>query len=84
MTDSVGATPPAPLGLMTRIIGVITSPKATFQNVVAAPRPAAVLFIAAVIALASVAPQFTDAGGRPCWTCRSGGGSMVASTTVLR
>jgi hypothetical protein len=62
MTDPV-ASAPAPLGLMNRIIGVITSPKATFQNVVAAPRPAAVLFIvAAVIAVAAVAPQFTEKG----------------------
>jgi len=63
MTDPASVTSPAPLPLLTRIIGVITSPKATFHNIVAAPRPVGVLFVVSlVIALASVAPQFTEKG----------------------
>src|SRR5688572_3694977 len=61
MTDP--ATPAAPLPLVSRIIGVITSPKATFQNIVAAPRPVGVLFIVAtVIGIVAIAPQFTEKG----------------------
>jgi hypothetical protein len=52
-----------PLGLLTRAIGIITSPKKTFENVVAAPRPAAMLLLVAlVIGFGSVAPQFTENG----------------------
>jgi hypothetical protein len=62
MTD-LSAPTPAPAGLISRIIGVITSPKATFENVVKVPRPAGVLFlVAAVIAIGTVAPQFTEKG----------------------
>jgi hypothetical protein len=63
MTDPSAPSSPAPLGLFARIIGVITSPKATFQNIVAAPRPAGVLFVVAtVITIGSIAPQFTEKG----------------------
>jgi hypothetical protein len=52
-----------PLGLLSRVIGVITAPKATFANVVAAPRPAGMLLLVAlVIGLGTVAPQFTERG----------------------
>ena len=63
MTDSATPETTAPLPLLSRIIGVITSPKATFQNIVAAPRPVGVLFlVATVIGLGSIAPQFTEKG----------------------
>jgi len=63
MTDSATPETATPLPLLSRIIGVITSPRATFQNIVAAPRPFAVMFIVAtVIGLASIAPQFTEKG----------------------
>lgn len=64
MTEPTSAAPSAqPLGLVTRMIGVITSPKATFANVVAAPRPAGILFVvAAIIAIAGSIPQFTESG----------------------
>lgn len=63
MTDSATPETTAPLPLLSRIIGVITSPKATFQNIVAAPRPVGVLFlVATVIGLGSLAPQFTEKG----------------------
>jgi hypothetical protein len=63
MTEVVSTPDVKPLGLGARIIGVITAPAATFADIVRVPRPAAVLFVvAAVIAIASVAPQFTETG----------------------
>jgi len=63
MTDPASSTAPAPLPLLTRIIGVITSPKATFHNIVAVPRPVGVLFVVAtIIGVGSIAPQFTEKG----------------------
>jgi len=56
-------TSPAPMGLFARAIGVITSPKATFQNIIAAPRPVGILLVVAlVIGFATAAPQFSEAG----------------------
>jgi len=61
MTEPTATAKPS--SLISRIIGVITSPKATFENVVAAPRPVGVMFVVAlVIAIVSVAPQFTESG----------------------
>jgi hypothetical protein len=52
-----------PQGLLERIIGVIVSPRATFANVVAVPRPAGVLFIVAlVIGISTAIPQATERG----------------------
>jgi len=57
------ATPPAPLSLVSRFIGMITAPKATFENVVANPRPIGILLVVAfIIGAVSVAPQFTESG----------------------
>ena len=56
------ASDPGP-GLLSRAIGMITSPKATFEKIVANPKPAGILFVVAVIvALAAASPQFTEAG----------------------
>lgn len=59
--------PPPPAvpakGLIARMIGIITSPKATFEDVVRSPRPMGVLFICAlIIGLAQGVPQFTERG----------------------
>jgi hypothetical protein len=56
--------PPAPAkGLIARAIGIITSPKATYEDVVRSPRAVGILFLCAlVIGLASGAPQFTERG----------------------
>jgi len=63
MPEAAPQTAVAPLSLWARTIGVITSPTATFENVVAAPRPFGILFVAAlVIGLASAWPQFTETG----------------------
>lgn len=62
MTEPTSAPTVTPLGLFSRIIGVITSPKATYENVVAAPRPFAVLLVCAlVIGVAGTIPQMTEA-----------------------
>ena len=41
--------PVRPMGLFARIVGVMTSPRATFENIVAAPRPAGVLLVIAIV-----------------------------------
>jgi hypothetical protein len=62
MTETPQPQPANP-GLFQRIIGVITSPTATFGQVVENPRPAGVLLVVAVIiSLATGLPQFTEAG----------------------
>jgi hypothetical protein len=63
MTESTTTSSTQPLSLVARIIGVITSPKATFENVVAIPKPAGVLLVVAlVISVGSSIPQFTESG----------------------
>jgi Yip1 domain len=58
------APPPAPArGLIARAIGIITSPKATFEEVVRIPRPFGILFLCClVIGIAQGVPQFTERG----------------------
>ncbi len=56
---------PAPpeMGLFARAIGVLTSPRKTFEAVVANPRPVGIVFLVAVIIAAATAlPQFTEKG----------------------
>jgi hypothetical protein len=59
-----GAPPPVPAkSLFARAIGVILSPKATFEAVVAHPKPIGILFVTAlVIGLSTGLPQFTERG----------------------
>ncbi len=63
MTAAADAAPAAPseMGLFARAIGVITAPRATFERVVANPRPVGILFLVAfVISLAAGLPQFSE------------------------
>jgi Yip1 domain len=62
MTDA--AAPAAPeMGLFSRAIGIVTSPKATFGRALQVPRPAGILFLCALgIALATGVPQLTERG----------------------
>ncbi len=62
-------TTPAPpaaapdAGLFSRAVGILTSPRATFELVVAGPRPVGILFlVAVVIALSTGVPQFSEKG----------------------
>jgi hypothetical protein len=64
MTEPTSAAAAVPdQNLLSRAIGIITSPGATFQTVVAYPRPAGILFVVCVVlALATGGPQFTARG----------------------
>jgi hypothetical protein len=67
MTETTPAAPAAPAapdpGLFARFIGVITSPKATFQAVVAHPKPIGILFLVAVVmSVFTAGIQYTEVG----------------------
>ena len=58
MTDVAAAQPQPSPGLFARAIGVITSPKATFEQIVKNPKPVAILFLVAlVIAISAALPH---------------------------
>ena len=62
MSDATIEATPAK-GLFARALGMFTAPKATFQSVVAHPKPAGILFLSIVlIAGTTVLPQFTATG----------------------
>src|ERR1700752_4953292 len=66
MSESTPAATTAPLSLVSRALGVITSPKATFENVVAAPRPVGILLVvAAILPIGSSVPGFTESASKP-------------------
>ena len=57
------AVPAGEMNLLARAIGVITSPRATFEKALAAPRPVGILLLVAlVISLVAGLPQFTETG----------------------
>jgi len=63
MTDSTLTAAPADPGLFARFIGVITSPKATMEAVVAHPKPFGILFLVAIVMAAfTVGMQSTEVG----------------------
>lgn len=65
MTDTSTATGAAPVpgGLLSRFIGIVTSPKATFQGVVARPRWFGMLALTTiVVTLCMALPLFTETG----------------------
>ena len=52
-----------PIGLFARAIGMLFSPRPTFQNIIATPRPIVILLLVAlVIGIGTAAPQFTESG----------------------
>lgn len=62
MTDSAPSPQPLP-GLLARLIGVVTSPKATFERVVQTPRILGVVAVVAILSgIGSSAFTFTTAG----------------------
>jgi hypothetical protein len=62
-TSPETGAPPAPMGLLSRFIGIITSPKATFQAVVAHPRWLGMLaLVTLVVAIGVSLPMTTEAG----------------------
>lgn len=61
MTEATAVDSAPPLSLFQRVVGVITSPAATFKSIVAHPRPFGVLFLCAlVIGVATAVPQFSE------------------------
>ncbi len=62
VTDPSTISPPLP-GLLSRAIGIITSPTATFAHVVRTPKVAGMLFlICLIMGFAQGIPQFTERG----------------------
>jgi len=62
-TASAAGSTPAPKNLLARFIGILVSPKETFQSVVAAPKVLGMLLLtAALIAFFAALPLTTDAG----------------------
>lgn len=62
MTEQATAPVPAK-GLFARAIGMLFSPRATYEAIVAHPKPVGIMFLAVfVIALTAAGPQFTDTG----------------------
>ena len=60
MTEAAPTTV-QPMSLISRAIGIITAPRATYENVVAAPRPFGILFISILVfSVASLIPQMQD------------------------
>jgi hypothetical protein len=62
MTESTMSAPPDE-GVLARAIGILTSPRRTFEGVVQHPKPVVILLLTTlVIALATSLPQFTERG----------------------
>ncbi len=60
---ATGGVTPAPENLFSRFLGIITSPKATFQSVVAHPRWLGMLALTtAIVVVCTAGPQFTESG----------------------
>jgi hypothetical protein len=63
MTEAVPPAAAPPPSLFSRAVGIVTSPKATFEKIVPVPRPFGILFICAVLmGIAIALPQFTEKG----------------------
>ena len=54
-------------GLIARAIGILTSPKATFETVVAHPKPAAMLFLIVLVMSIAVAGPMLTGRGQQMW-----------------
>jgi Yip1 domain len=62
-TAPTAGSTPAPMGLVARFIGILFSPKATFQSLVAAPKVLGMLGLTAVlVGFFAALPMTTDAG----------------------
>jgi hypothetical protein len=63
-TPTETGAPPAPMGLLSRFIGIITSPKATYEAVIAHPRWLGMLALTTIIIAFCVALPRTTAAGK--------------------
>lgn len=64
--EAVIQRPPAP-SLMSRVIGIITSPRATFEKIVAAPRVGGALALVAVIGAITMGGFLATDVGKQAW-----------------
>ena len=63
MTDAAAVPTQSGPGLFARAIGVITSPKATFEQIVKNPKPVGILLLVALcVSIAATLPQLTETG----------------------
>jgi hypothetical protein len=71
MDDTTNSTAPdsaqPPLGLFARLIGVVTSPRATFERVAQAPRIAAVMILMSLLIGVATGAFMVTAQGQQAW-----------------
>lgn len=58
---------PTPPSLMSRVVGVITAPRATFEKIVAAPRVGGALMLVTIISTLSVGLLLSSERGQQAW-----------------
>jgi hypothetical protein len=80
---SVGPTgaPPAPLSLLSRFVGVITSPKATYEAVVAHPRWLGMLLLVCLLSAGLIGGFMLTKVGQEAWLDAATAGPMGAQIT---
>src|SRR5436190_4449906 len=66
-TSPAAGSTPAPKNLLARFIGVLTSPKATFQSIVPAPKWFGMLALSIVLAAIFTSLPMTTPGGKQAW-----------------
>src|SRR5687768_526065 len=66
MSEPVIQRPPAP-SLISRAIGIITSPRATFEKVVAAPRVGGALALVALVGALTIGGFLSTEVGKQAW-----------------
>src|SRR5688500_2998819 len=66
MSEPVIQRPPAP-SLISRVIGVITAPRATFEQIVAAPRVAGALALVALVGALAIGGFLATDVGKQAW-----------------
>jgi Yip1-like protein len=65
--SSGAAASPAPLSLISRLVGVVTAPKATFESIVATPRWLGMLVVLCLLSAALVGGFLFTSVGREAW-----------------
>jgi hypothetical protein len=65
--SEVSSERPAPPSLPSRVIGVITAPRATFEKIVAAPRVGGVLLLVTLISTLAVGLLLSSERGQQAW-----------------
>src|SRR5262245_18248919 len=79
---STPATPEAPKGLLSRIIGVFFSPRATFAEVAARPRALGVLVVGMIVVVAGLFALFSTEVGQQAWIDQQVRGSESFGRTM--